>query len=65
MTRSADQVRSRVISQYFKNCPKINHFNGTTISTFTVSALPVSALPVLPVNHSESVILSFGSSLQY
>ena len=60
MTRSADQVRSRVISQYFKNCPKINHFNGTTISTFTVSALPV-----LPVNHPESVILSFGSSLQY
>ena len=44
----------------------LKYFNGTTISTFTVPSLPVLFVNLnLNLNYSESLILLFGSPLQY
>ena len=71
MTQFADQVRSRVISQFISAISRvrqklIKYFNGTTISSFKVPVLPVLFISLdLDLNYSEFVVLSPGSSLQY
>ena len=71
MTQFPEQFKSRVTSQFI-NCVSrvlqklLKYFNGTTIFTFAVPGLLVlSVIFYLNLSDLESVMFSFGSSLQY
>ena len=70
MTQFADQVRSKVISQFIRAISRvllklIKYFNSTAISSFKVPILPVLFISLnLDLNDSEFVILSSGPFVQ-
>ena len=71
MTQFANQANIRLISQLIRDILRVlqellTYFNGTAISTSTVHPSLVLFVNLdLNLNGFESVMLSFGSSLQY